>query len=147
MPRLDELLGASRTLRFNIDVKRRPRSTRWSRRSAAPAPSTGSCVASFSDRRLPAAPGRLGPRLCTSLGPRGRLLRGCAAAARWPAATAAAGAAARRCRSGAAGCAVIDRRFVAAAHRLGLQVHVWTINDPAEMHRLLDLGVDGIMTD
>ncbi len=42
---------------------------------------------------------------------------------------------------------LVDATSVAAAHRLGAEIHVWTINDPAEARRLLDLGCDGIMTD
>ncbi|MBS1795007.1 MAG: glycerophosphodiester phosphodiesterase [Acidobacteria bacterium] len=42
---------------------------------------------------------------------------------------------------------VVTGDFLAAARKLNLKVHVWTINDAADMQRLLDLKVDGIMTD
>jgi glycerophosphoryl diester phosphodiesterase len=41
----------------------------------------------------------------------------------------------------------VTEAFIEHAHRLGLQVHAWTVNDAATMKRLLDLGIDGIMTD
>lgn len=41
----------------------------------------------------------------------------------------------------------MTERFVAAAHRAGLPVDVWTINEEPTIDRLLDLGVDGIMSD
>lgn len=42
---------------------------------------------------------------------------------------------------------LVDHEFVRRAHGRGLAVDVWTIDEEADMHRLLDLGVDGIMTD
>jgi glycerophosphoryl diester phosphodiesterase len=42
---------------------------------------------------------------------------------------------------------VVTPGFVRRCRRRGLAVHVWTIDEAAEMHRLLDLGVGGIMTD
>ena len=41
----------------------------------------------------------------------------------------------------------VDRKLVDAIHRAGAQLHTWTVNEAADMHRLLDLGVDGIVSD
>jgi len=102
------------------------------------------CIGSFSERRLDLARSMYGDRLCTSLGPRAildlvirsrgiRRTRGEGLAAQAPPTF--------------RGIPVISKRFVDQAHDEGLVVHAWTIDEPAEMHRLLDLGVDGIMTD
>jgi glycerophosphoryl diester phosphodiesterase len=103
------------------------------------------CVGAFSTPRIEAIRDALGPSLCTSLGPRAAL------GLRFTRLT-------RRNRTLLAGrCAQVparigrrvfaDERYISLAHSLGLPVHAWTVNDPAEMTRLLDLGVDGIMTD
>jgi glycerophosphoryl diester phosphodiesterase len=42
---------------------------------------------------------------------------------------------------------IVSRRFIAHAHRAGLPVKVWTVNDPADMRRLLEWGVDGLISD
>lgn len=43
--------------------------------------------------------------------------------------------------------AAVDQKLVDAVHLAGAQIHVWTIDDPEQMHTLFDLGVDGIITD
>lgn len=45
------------------------------------------------------------------------------------------------------GLQIVSKQFVENAHRQNLKVHVWTINETADMQRLLEMGVDGIMTD
>ena len=45
------------------------------------------------------------------------------------------------------GTTVVNRQFLRAAHERNMSVHVWTVNDADQMRRLIDMGVDGIMTD
>ncbi|GIF18108.1 glycerophosphoryl diester phosphodiesterase [Actinoplanes tereljensis] len=146
IPRLDEVLAAWPEIRFNIDVK--------ADSAAAPAVETihraGAqsrvLLASFSDARLATLRRLAGPRVATSLGMRGvarlRLASLIGGRVRPPASVVAAQVPVSHGRF-----PVVDRRFIRCCHRSGLQVHVWTVDSPAEMNRLLDLGVDGLMTD
>lgn len=144
IPRFDEVLDAFPGVRVNVD----PKADRAAEPLAEAVRRAGAvdrvCVGAFSDTRLARLRGLLGARLCTSLGPVG-ILRLRLASAGLP--TGALPAACAQVPTTARGVPIVDRRFVAAAHRRKLQVHVWTIDDPAEVHRLLDLGVDGLMTD
>lgn len=144
IPLLAELLEAFPDAYFNIDLKA----------PGAVAPladllrRTGAqqrvCVSSFSLVRITAFR-RLAPEVATGLSPLGvlllwlglpgltRLLRGQAAQVPqqfWIG----------RIR-------LVTPRFLRTAHRHGIRVHVWTVNDAPTMERLLDLGVDGIVTD
>ena len=144
VPFLDELLAAWPEARINID----PKSDRAAELLPDALDRTKSIdrvnVGSFSGRRLVRLRKRMGPRLCTSMGPWdvGRLW---AAAKGLPVGSFAAGCA--QVSTTHHGLTIVDPAFVAAAHRRRLQVHVWTINDADEMTRLLDLGVDALMSD
>jgi glycerophosphoryl diester phosphodiesterase len=144
VPLFEDLLGSWPDLRVNVD----PKADVAVDLLADVIERTGSLdrvgAGSFSGRRLARLRRRLGPRLCTSLGPLDtvRLRIASLGIPVGPITAACAQVPVRQ-----SGVPVVDRRFVAAAHRRGLQVHVWTIDDRAEMERLLDLGVDGLMTD
>ena len=144
IPLMEDLLGAFTDVRVNID----PKHDGAVEALAAVIERTGAidrvCIGAFSDARIARLQDLLGPRLCTSLGPKATArLRGGSfglPAGKLPGPCAQVPHAYK-------GVPIVDERFMAKAHRLGLQVHVWTIDDPDEMHELLDLGVDGIMTD
>lgn len=144
IPLLEDLLGTFPDLRVNID----PKHDAAVDALAAVIERTGAigrvCVGSFSDRRIDRLRRALGAELCTSMGPR-EVARLRAGSYGLPAGR--FGADCAQVPHRVKGVTVTDRRFVERAHAAGLQVHVWTVDDAAEMHELLDLGVDGLMTD
>jgi glycerophosphoryl diester phosphodiesterase len=145
IPVLAELLDAWPEARVNIDIKAKecigPTIDAIRRTSSI----DRVCVGAFSGSRVAAMRRVLGPRLCTSLGPREALaLRAGATLGRLPRRSLG------RCAQVPArigSLPFVDARYLATAHELGLPVHAWTVNERAEMTRLLDLGVDGLMTD
>lgn len=144
VPRFEELLGAWPDLRVNVDAKHDASVAPLAEVVNRTAAHDRVCLASFSDRRLDELRRLTGGRACSSMGPR-EVARLRAASVHVPAGRFAADCAQVPVRQGPV--PLVDRRFVAAAHTRGIQVHVWTIDDRTEMVRLLDLGVDGLMTD
>lgn len=100
-------------------------------------------VGSFSDRRLAEFRELCGDAVATSAGPRAVARALAAAAVKTPPRLADA----LQVPVSARGVPIVTARSVEKFHAAGYQVHVWTVNSSKLMHRLLDLGVDGIITD
>ncbi len=144
VPALEEVLTAFPQVRVNVDVKTEAvvaplvrlldRVDAWDR----------VCVGSFSDPRLTRLRRLAGGRMCTSMGRRAvAAARAASIAGRFP----TRGGDCAQVPAAQWGVRVVDRRFIRAAHHAGVPVHVWTIDDQPTMEALLDLDVDGIMTD
>jgi len=141
-------LDAFPDARFNIDIKA----------MAAAAPTVDVIraaraehrvmVGSFSNARRLAVTREL-PMIATSVSSRGAVIAAWAAALGMrPLVTwAVRGSLALQVPERILGASTTSRRALAAFHAAGIEVHIWTINDAATMNRLLDAGVDGIMTD
>jgi glycerophosphoryl diester phosphodiesterase len=152
IPLLEDVLGTWPDVRLNIDVKAsgaiRPLIEVIRRTNAL----DRVIVASFSGRRRAAVRRALGPGLATSAGPAriaswrlGGVLPGPVGAL---VARAGLGAvAAVQVPLHAGRLELVTETSLRRAHAAGVQVHVWTVDDAPQMHRLLDLGVDGLMTD
>lgn len=146
IPHFADLLEAFPEARFNVDLKA----------PAAVDPMvdllrrTGAydrvCIGSFTETTLRRFRRQLGDRVATTVGvlgvavdrvlpwgPLRRAIRDDGAVLQVPVAH--------------LGVTIVDRRFVERAHAAGRHVHVWTVDERAEMERLIDLGVDGLITD
>ena len=148
IPTLDEVFETFPDTRFNIDIKNAGAITPLVKTIDRHRAHDRVCVASFSNERLREFRRVMGRRVPTSVSPIGvvwngyipllpRLLNSPGTALQIPLTHAV----------GSRQLPVLTPRLLRHAHLAGKVVHIWTIDDPAEMHRLLDMGVDGIMSD
>jgi len=147
IPTMSSLFEQFPGARFNIDIKSEAAVPALADLVASTNAYDRVCVGSFSERRMRTFRSAVGRRVATAASPRDVglfrflpgnrsvdvLTRDRAAALQIPH---------RRGRL-----RIVTPGLVARAHAHGMHVHVWTIDAPAEMHELLDLGVDGMMTD
>lgn len=145
IPLMSELLSSWPSARFNIDCKADNALEPLIELLTATASLDRVCVGSFSDDRLRHLRTHFGKALCTSLGPKEVARLRLRSWLRHRPQFDGAYAAQIPLKQGPI--TITDRALVDAAHHAGLQVHVWTIDQPNEMEHLLDMGVDGIMTD
>jgi glycerophosphoryl diester phosphodiesterase len=144
VPLLEDLLALHPDIRVNIDPKHDAAVEPLAEAIRRTDSIERVCIGAFSDRRLARMRALLGPGLCTSMGPR-QVARLVAASRGLPAGRFTAACVQVPVRRGLV--PLVTPRFLEAAHNRELQVHVWTIDEADEMRALLDLGVDGIMTD
>jgi glycerophosphoryl diester phosphodiesterase len=144
VPTLEEVLTAWPRMRVNVDAKTEATVAPLAAVIQRLGAEDRVCAGSFSDRRLRRFRRLSGGRVCTSMGSAAiAAARLASLAGRMP----SLGADCVQVPAAHHGVRIVDRRFLAAAHGAGLQVHVWTVDDRATMERLVDLGVDGIMSD
>jgi glycerophosphoryl diester phosphodiesterase len=149
IPLLSELLEEFPDARINIDVKAAGAIVPLARTIREHNAVTRVCVGSFSEQRLRAVRRLVGPSLATAAGAVGvaamrfapqtiaRLLRTPSPVLQIPTEHVVRG---RRLT-------LVTPKFVQRVHAQGKHLHVWTVDDESEMHRLFDLGVDGIVSD
>jgi len=147
VPTMAELLEALPDRLFNIDLKAPGAGSVLAELIERTSAHERVCVGSFSRRHLAQFRRLTGGRVATSATPVEVALF---LATSWPVVNRLFGRRAYRVlqippRRGLL--RLVTRSVVRRAHAAGIQVHAWTIDDPAEMERLLDLGVDGLITD
>lgn len=139
IPFLEDLFEEVPRAMFNVDAK--------SDESVAPlvdflrrtASLDRVCIGSFSHRRLQRIRGVLGTDVCTSASPR--------EVVSWMIGAPLRGPSCIQIPLSQSGLKIVTEGRVERSHRSGIPIHVWTIDDPAVMQSLIDLGVHGIMTD
>lgn len=143
IPLVEDLLGAWPDVRFNFDVKDAPAARPLAEVIRRTAAWDRVCITSFSAARLRATRRLLDRPVCMATSPVG------AAALRsgLPGRLLAPAFASRSVRCAQIPIGLATAPLIGRAHDAGLVVHVWTVNETARMSSLLDLGVDGIMTD
>lgn len=143
VPSLEDMLDEFDDCRFVVDLKQdgleRPLWELISRLGVE----NRLIVGSFSDSRLREFRSVSGGAVATSAGPRA-VARALASAALFSPPLLAD---ALQVPVAAGGIPIVTERSVRKFHAAGYQVHVWTVNSSKQMHRLLDLGVDAIITD
>lgn len=148
VPTLDEVFESFPGARVNIDIKAAGAVEPLVATINAHRAHDRVCVGSFSPARLGHFRRLMGRQVPTSVGPRGvawgglvpvlpRLLASPGVAFQMPVHHSVGG---HRVR-------LLTPWLLDAAHRRGKVVHVWTINDAEQMHELIDMGVDGLVTD
>ena len=144
IPRMEDLLEAFPECRFNIDAKAWPVVEPLGQLIRRTEVDDRICIGAFNDERIFKVRQLVGRSLCHSIGVR-ESSRFRLAARLGLNAYFTAGCV--QFPVNRKGVSMVTPASVAHAHKLGLQVHAWTINDESTMHNLIDMGVDGIMTD